>query len=88
MRVGELFIIWAPLNREAMNTGAFIAHYLAEHAKPTSRVVIVVGGIITALGKALGYSDRIDRLPFLRTPGCIDLTACLNMHLFNQHAPL
>ena len=82
MRAGELFILWAALNREAINTAAFIASHLAEHAKPTSRVVIVAGGIIPSLGRALGYNDRTDRLPVLRTPGQIDLATCLNMQLF------
>ena len=82
VRARELFILWAALNREAMKNGAFIASHLAEHAKPTSRVVIVAGGIITALSRTLDYGDRIDCLPVLRTPSCIDLTTCLNMHLF------
>ena len=45
------------------------------------KVVIAAGGIITALGRALGYGDRIDHLPVLRTPGRIDLATCLNMKL-------
>jgi len=57
VRAGELSILWAALNWEAINTGAFIASYLAEHAKPTSKVVIAAGGIIMALGRALGYGD-------------------------------
>jgi len=82
VRAGELFILWAALNRVAVNTGAFIATHLAEHARPTSKVVIAVGGIITALGRALGYGDWIDRLPVLCTPGHIDFTTCLNMKFF------
>jgi len=82
VRAGELFILWAALNRVAVNTGVFIANHLAEHARSTSRVVIAAGGIITALGRALWYGDRIDRLPVLRTPGHIDFTTCLNMKLF------
>jgi len=82
VRAGELFILWAALNRVDVNTGAFIASHLAEHARRTSKVVIAAGGIITALGRALGYGDRIARLPILYTPGRIDLTTCLNMHLF------
>ena len=35
VRAGELFILWAVLNREAVNTDVFIASHLAEHAKPT-----------------------------------------------------
>jgi len=79
VRAGELFILWAALNREAVNIGALIASHLAKHAKPTSRVVIAVGGIITALGRALGYGDRINRLAIFHTPGRIDLAICLNM---------
>ena len=60
-RAEELFILWATLNREAVNTGAFIASHLVEHPKPTSRVVIAAGGIITALGRALRFGDQIDR---------------------------
>jgi len=82
VRAGELFILWAALNRVPVNTGAFIASHLAEHARPTSRVVIVAGGIITALGRALGYGDRIDRLSVFRTPGHIDFATCLHMRLF------
>jgi len=63
VRAGELFLLWAALNRVAVNTGAFIANHLTEHAKPTSKVVITADGIIIALGRALGYGDRIDRLP-------------------------
>ena len=82
VRAGELFILWAALNRAAVNIGAFIASHLAEHAKPTSGVVITAGGIITALGTTLGYSDRIDRPTILHTPGRIDLATCLSMRLF------
>jgi len=82
VRAGELFILWDALNRQEVNTGAFIANHLAEHARPTSKVVIAAGGIITALGRALGYGDRNDRLPVLRTPGHIDFATCLNMKLF------
>ena len=67
MRAGELFILWAALNRVAVNTGAFIPNHLAEHARPTSKVVIAAGSLITALGRALGYGDQIDRLPVLCT---------------------
>jgi len=80
--VGELFILWAALNQVAVNTGAFITTHLAKHARPTSKVVIAAGGIITALGRALGYGDWIDRLPILCTPSYIDFTSCLNMKLF------
>ena len=55
VRAGELFILWATLHRKAVNTCAFIANHLDEHAKST-KVVIGGGGIITALAKALGYS--------------------------------
>jgi len=82
VRAGELFILWAALNRVEVNTGAFIANHLVEHARPTSRVVIAASDIITALGRALRYGDRIDRLPVLRTPGRIDFTTCINMKLF------
>ena len=53
------------MTQEATDTGAFIASHLAEHAKPTSKVVIAAGGIITAPRRAVGYGDRIDRLPVL-----------------------
>ena len=66
----------------AVNTGAFITNHLAEHVRLTSKVVIAAGGIITALGRALGYGDRIDHLPVLCIPGHIDFTTCLNMKLF------
>ena len=82
VRARELFILWAALDREVVNTGAFIASHLAEHAEPISRVVIAASGIITALGRALGYGDQIDHLAILHTPGRIDLATCLNMKLF------
>jgi len=80
--VGELFILWAALNHEAVNTGAFIASHLTEHAKPTSRVTIAEGGIIATLDRTLGFNDRINHLPVLYTPNRIDLTICLNMKPF------
>jgi len=58
-RVGGLFILWAALNRDAVNTGAFIASHLAKHAKPTSKVVIAVGGIITALVSRIDDSLKL-----------------------------
>jgi len=78
----KLFILWAALNRAAVNLGAFIGSHLAEHAKPSSRVVIAAGGIITALGRAFGFGGQIDRLAVLHTPGRIDLATFLNMKLF------
>jgi len=57
VRAGELFILCDTLNREVVNTRSFIASHLAEHAKPTSKIVIAAGGIIMVLGRAIGYGD-------------------------------
>ena len=67
VRAGELFMIWAALHQKAVNTGAFIADDLDEHAKST-KVVLSDGGIITALAKALGYGARVASLPFYIRP--------------------
>ena len=81
VRASELFMIWAALHRKAVNTGAFIADHLHEHAK-SSKVVLSDGGIITALAKALDYGTQVAALPILYQPGRIDLATCLNMKLF------
>ena len=81
VRVGELFFLWAALNRTTVNTGAFIADHLNEHAKST-KVVISDSGIITALAKALGYGAQVAALSVLHQPGRIDLITCINMKLF------
>ncbi|KAJ8429181.1 hypothetical protein Cgig2_011785 [Carnegiea gigantea] len=84
VRASELFMIWAALHRQAVNTGAFIADHQHEHAK-SSKVVLSDGGIITALAKALGYGAQIASLPILHRPGRLDLATCLNMKLFTTH---
>ena len=61
------------MNCEDVNTSVFIASHLAEHVKHTSKIVIAASGIITILGRALRFGDRIDRLPVSRTPGRVDL---------------
>ncbi|KAJ8424578.1 hypothetical protein Cgig2_002590 [Carnegiea gigantea] len=81
VRGGELFFLWVALNRKAVNTGAFIADHLNEHAKYT-KVVISDGGIITALAKALGYGTQVAALSILHQPGYIDLITYINMKLF------
>jgi len=49
--VGEIFTIWAALDHEAVNTGAIIASHLADHAKPTSKLVIaVVASLLPLVG--------------------------------------
>ncbi|KAJ8437669.1 hypothetical protein Cgig2_028607 [Carnegiea gigantea] len=55
---GELFLLWAALNRKTINANAFIANHVDEHAK-SAKVVIGENGIITALARALGYSTQL-----------------------------
>ncbi|KAJ8441908.1 hypothetical protein Cgig2_014377 [Carnegiea gigantea] len=84
VRASELFILWAALTRKAINTGAFTAGYLEEHAKST-KVAIGGGGIVMALAKALGYGAQVDALSILYCPGRIDLITCISMKLFKEH---
>jgi len=72
LRAGKLFLLWATLYSTHVNTGSFIASHLEEHAK-SSKVAITVGGLITTLAQALGFSDRIGILWLLYTLGHIYL---------------
>jgi len=74
-------MIWAALNRKAINTGAFIADHLDEYIK-SAKVVISDTVIITALAKALGYGAQVAALSILHQPSRIDLITCINMKLF------
>ncbi|KAJ8427198.1 hypothetical protein Cgig2_011774 [Carnegiea gigantea] len=42
VRASELFILWAALNRKVINTGAFIADHIDEHAKSTKWLLLGV----------------------------------------------
>jgi len=48
-----LVTIWYALNNEHVDTCAFIFYYLVENSKISPNNVIVVGGIITAIGIGL-----------------------------------
>ena len=48
LRVDELFLLWATLHNISINTSAFIANHLEEHAK-SSKMVIVTGGLTVGL---------------------------------------
>ena len=69
------------LYRKVVNTGAFIASHLDEHAKST-KVVIGWGGIIIVLAGALGYGARVDTLSILYRSAHIHMLTCINMKLF------
>jgi len=45
-----------------MDTGALVIRHLTEVAKTSNKNVISVGGTITAIANALGYSSRLSTL--------------------------
>lgn len=82
-RKAELFIIWCALSGTPIDTGAFIIRHLAEVAKPSNRNVLSVGGTITAIAIALGYSSRLSSLEPHFLGGYLDLGTLHHMHIID-----
>lgn len=82
-RKAELFIIWCAMSGTPIDTGAFIIRHLVEVAKPSNRNVISVGGTVTAIANALGYSSRLSALEPHFLGGHLDLGTLHHMHIID-----
>ena len=82
-RKAELFIIWCALSGTPIDTGAFIIRHLAEVAKTSNQNVLSVGGTITAIAIALGYSSRLSTLEPHFLGGHLDLVTLHHMHIID-----
>lgn len=83
VRLGELFLLWASLNRVEINTGAFIAVHLYDQATH-GNTAIASGGIITAIAIALGHGDHFRVLPELCVHTLMDHKFCTSIGMFDQ----
>ena len=82
-RKAELFIIWCALSGTPIDTGAFIIRLLEEVVRTSNRNVISVGGTITAIANALGYSSRLPALEPHFLGGHLDLGTLHHMHIID-----
>jgi len=78
-----LFIIWCALSGTPIDTGAFIIGHLAEVAKTSNKNFISVGGIITAIANALGYSSWLSTLEPHFLDGHLDLVTLHHIHIID-----
>ena len=78
-----MFIIWCALPGTPIDTGAFIIRHLAEVAKTSNRNVISVGGTVTAIANALGYSSSLPALAPHFLGGHLDLGTLHHMHIID-----
>jgi len=82
-RRGELFMLWAALNRVRIYTAFHILTQLEKQTKSRTSV-IAAGGIVTALAHGLGLGNLFPLMPILRDGARLNLEACINMEMFTM----
>jgi len=87
IRTDELFMLWAMLSNNLVNTCYYLLDYLAYvGAKPENRVDIVVGGIITFIARKFGVGED-NMINPIEGNNRLNIETFISMNFINPHPP-
>ena len=86
-RTDELFMLWAMLCNNPVNTCYYLLDYLASiGAKPNNRAEIVVGGIIPFIGRKFGVGEDNGINP-IEGNNRLTIETLISMNFIKPHPP-
>ena len=86
-RTDELFILWAMLSNNPVNTCYYLHDYLASiGAKSNNRAEIMVGGIITFIARKFGVGED-NRMNPIEGNNRLTIETLISMNFIKPHLP-
>ena len=86
-RADELFMLWAMLSNNPVNTCYYLLDYLASiGVKSNNRAEIVVGGIITFIARKFGVGEENEINP-IEGNNRLNIETLISMNFIKPHPP-